>query len=185
MKRIVAALAALIAASTMSFAADRHANDSLQITIMWPGDSEADVDLKVMAPGEPEAIEFRNKVGRHIRIVRDDVVDPAAPHAPVYFETAMADSMRPGEYIVNVVGFRIPSPTTVTLVVDRITENGFARRILVTKIDISRGEEKTIARFVLKDDGGVEDGSADQNYRPIGRQLFPAPKETNIWTRKW
>lgn len=142
------------------------------VEITWPAAMNADVDLWVLAPGDAP-VGYSNKGGLIFNLLRDDLgryMDPT----DINHEVAYTRGLIPGEYTVNVHAYRIdrrnPPPIEVRAVV---SVKGFGDGVLVvpvlgTTARLDRlGQEITVFRFTLADDGSVVQGSVNSLYRPL------------------
>lgn len=151
-------------------ASDASAPGNVIIEINWPNDLDADVDLWVQAPGDVP-VGYSNKGGALFNLLRDDL-GHQLDASGMNYEVSYSRGLATGEYTVNAHLYRNRSradaiPITVVASVkggpDRIT-----RQLLATQAGLGReGEELTVFRFRLKEDGALESGSVNSIPRPL------------------
>jgi hypothetical protein len=140
------------------------------VEIRWPDELDADVDLWVQAPRDVP-VGYSNKGGAVFNLLRDDLgnrVDVTG----LNYETSYSRGIEPGEYTVNVHLYRNPSgvypvPVTVVTSVKRNAKDT-ARQLLASDVLlVSEGEEVTVYRFNLNEDGDLVAGSVHSLYRAL------------------
>ena len=143
------------------------------VEITWPSDLNTDVDLWVQAPRDVP-VGYSNKGGVIFNLLRDDLghyMDPTM----INHEVAYTRGIVPGEYVVNVHGYRFdqnkPPPVEVHAVVsikqDR-PEGPFIAPVLGTTAQLDyRGQEITVFRFRLDEDGRIVPGSVSSLFKPL------------------
>jgi hypothetical protein len=142
--------------------ADAEPPGNVIIEIHWPDELDSDVDLWVEAPGDVP-VGYSNKGGLIFNLLRDDLGE-RADATGLNYEVSYSRGIPPGEYIVNVHLYRnaagiFPVPVTVVTSVKRSAQDG-ARQLLASKVDLEReGEELTVYRFKLSDQGMLVPGS--------------------------
>ena len=140
------------------------------VEIRWPDEIDADVDLWVQAPGDVP-VGYSNKGGAVFNLLRDDLgnrVDVTG----LNYETSYSRGIQPGEYTVNLHLYRNPSgvfpvPVTVVTSVKRNAKDT-ARQLLASEVLlVSEGEELTVYRFDLSEDGDLVAGSVHSLYKAL------------------
>jgi hypothetical protein len=140
------------------------------VEIRWPDEIDADVDLWVQAPGDVP-VGYSNKGGAVFNLLRDDLgnrVDVTG----LNYETSYSRGIPPGEYTVNVHLYRNPSgvypiPVTVVTSVKRDAKET-ARQLLASEVLlVSEGEEVTVYRFNLTEDGELVAGSVHSLFKAL------------------
>ena len=140
------------------------------VEIRWPDEIDADVDLWVQAPGDVP-VGYSNKGGAIFNLLRDDLgnrVDVTG----LNYETSYSRGIQPGEYAVNLHLYRNPSgvypiPVTVVTSVKRNAKET-ARQLLASDVLlVSEGEEVTVYRFDLSEDGDLMAGSVHSLYKAL------------------
>lgn len=146
------------------------------VEIRWPDEIDSDVDLWVEAPGD-RPVGYSNKGGLIFNLLRDDLGNKADATG-LNYEVSYARGIVAGEYTVNVHLYRntarvLPIPVTVVASVKR-TPGESAKQILAAMIDLTReGEELTVFRFRLSDDGDLVPGSVHDLKRPLAQRGPP------------
>jgi hypothetical protein len=140
------------------------------VEVRWPDEIDADVDLWVLAPGD-RPVGYSNKGGAIFNLLRDDLgkqVDVTG----LNYETSYSRGIVPGEYTINLHLYRNPSghypiPVTVVTSVKGSTEES-ARQLLASEVLLlGEGEELTVYRFELSEDGDLVAGSVHSLHKPL------------------
>jgi hypothetical protein len=140
------------------------------IEARWPDSIDADVDLWVQGPGDVP-VGYSNKGGALFNLLRDDL-GKRADATGLNYEVSYSRGLAPGEYAVNVHLYRNPShqlpvPVTVVASVKR-TGRDSAKQLLVSELDLAReGQELTVYRFVLTEEGNLTPGSVHSLQKPL------------------
>jgi hypothetical protein len=151
-------------------AADLEQPGNVIVEIHWPDDNDSDVDLWVEAPGDIP-VGYSNKGGVIFNLLRDDL-GQRADVTGLNYEVSYSRGIPPGEYTVNVHLYRntartFPVPVTVVTSVKR-TPKDPAHQLLASKVELEReGEELTVFRFQLSDEGGLVPGSVHSLQRNL------------------
>jgi hypothetical protein len=140
------------------------------VEIRWPDDIDADVDLWVQAPGD-RPVGYSNKGGKYFNLLRDDL-GKRNDATGMNYEVAYSRGIPNGEYTVNVHLYRNPSniyPIPVTIVTSvKRTPSESARQLLASEVELTReGEEITVYRFELTDEGHLVAGSVHSLQRGL------------------
>jgi hypothetical protein len=150
--------------------ADAEPPGNVIVEIRWPDEIDSDVDLWVAAPGDIP-VGYSNKGGVVFNLLRDDL-GQRADATGLNYEVSYSRGIPAGEYTVNVHLYRnaagvFPIPVTVVTSVKKSARD-VARQLLASKIDLAReGEELTVYRFELSDDGGLVPGSVHNLQRNL------------------
>jgi hypothetical protein len=140
------------------------------VEVRWPDEIDADVDLWVEAPGDIP-VGYSNKGGTIFNLLRDDL-GKRADATGLNYEVSYSRGIAAGEYTINVHLYRnaanvFPVPVTVVTSVKK-SPNESARQLLASKIELVReGEELTVYRFRLSEDGGLVPGSVHSLQRNL------------------
>jgi len=132
------------------------------VELNWPSEIDADVDLWVEAPGDVP-VGYSNKGGTIFNLLRDDL-GKQADVTDINYEVSYSRGVPAGEYIVNVHLYRdmsgqLPLPATVVVSV-KASSDVAAKRILSSKVTLThQGQETTVFRFTLDDQGNLVPGS--------------------------
>ena len=132
------------------------------VEIRWPDGSDADVDLWVQAPGD-RPVGYSSRAGRVFDLLRDDL-GRLGDITELNYESAYARGAPAGEYVVNLHLYRAPAgraPIPVRVVIStRPAAGGGTRQLAVRDVVLARqGEEITVLRFRLDEQGELVPGS--------------------------
>jgi hypothetical protein len=141
---------------------ESRAPGRVMVEIRRPDDIDADVDLRVKAPGDVP-VGYSSRSGLVFDLLRDDLGRHTDP-SEVDHEVACGRGRPAGAYAVDVHLHRNASgtfPVPVTVVVSvRGDPRAPMRRLLAERVTLSRvGEERTVFRFRLDADGHPVPGS--------------------------
>lgn len=140
------------------------------VEVRWPDDLDSDVDLWVEAPGDTP-VGYSNKGGAYFNLLRDDL-GKRADATGMNYEVSYSRGIPAGEYTVNVHLYRnaanvFPIPVTVVTSVKKSPEES-AKQLLASQIELSReGEELTVFRFRLTEEGELIPGSVHSLQRDL------------------
>jgi hypothetical protein len=140
------------------------------VEVRWPDELDCDVDLWVEAPGDIP-VGYSNKGGVIFNLLRDDL-GKRADATGMNYEVSYSRGIVGGEYTVNVHLYRnsagvYPIPVTVVTSVKKSAKES-ARQLLASNIELGReGEELTVYRFRLSDDGDLVPGSVHSVQRKL------------------
>lgn len=141
------------------------------ISATWPDNNPDDIDLYVMDPLGNVAW-YHNPASGFLTLDRDDrgsylnsvQVNGKTVTSALRQETVSVRGIVPGEYVINVYAFTNDSkkPVPVTVKVEKI--NPKLKVIYYDTVTLTHeGDEKTVVRFSLSDEGEV----GDLNTRPV------------------
>ena len=140
------------------------------VEVRWPDELDSDVDLWVEAPGDIP-VGYSNKGGAIFNLLRDDL-GKRADATGMNYEVSYSRGIVPGEYTVNLHLYRnvtgvFPIPVTVVTSVKKSAKES-ARQLLASNIELGReGEELTVYRFRLSEDGDLVPGSVHSVQRNL------------------
>ncbi len=140
------------------------------VEIKWPDAINADVDLWVQAPGDVP-VGYSNKGGLIFNLLRDDL-GTRADATKINYEVTYSRGIPPGEYTVNLHLYRnqahvTPIPVTVVVSV-KPDPNRSTKQILASEAKLTRqGQELTVLRFVLEENGSLRSGSVHSLHKPL------------------
>jgi hypothetical protein len=140
------------------------------VEVSWPDELDSDVDLWVEAPGDIP-VGYSNKGGVIFNLLRDDL-GKRADATGMNYEVSYSRGIPAGEYTVNVHLYRntagvFPIPVTVVTSVKKTSKES-ARQLLASNIELTReGEELTVFRFRLSEDGDLVPGSVHSLQRKL------------------
>jgi hypothetical protein len=140
------------------------------IEATWPPELDTDVDLWVQGPGDIP-VGYSNKSGGLFNLLRDDlghVMDVSG----LNYESSYARGVLPGEYVVNLHLYRNVAgrlPVTAKVVVSTKPDpDGPMRQVLFSDVELRRdGEELTVFRFSLDDQGRLISDSVSNLHKPL------------------
>jgi len=142
------------------------------VEIRWPDGLNTDVDLWVLAPGD-RPVGYSNRAGTIFNLLRDDLGLTRDP-LNLNYENAYSRAAPKGEYIVNVHLYNDISRSAPIKVIctASVRTNGVSIHIFTKTVTLlSLGQEITVARFSLNDEGNVVPGSIHdmpKELRPAG-----------------
>jgi hypothetical protein len=145
---------------------------NLAISIAWPA-GNTDVDLWVTGPRQDKATGYSNSAGPLFALLRDDLglVNDASP---INAENAFARQTPPGEYIVNLHGFRLlQGPVTVHVEIALGKTDDTMHTLLVADVVVKPMQEITVIRFTLDGSGNVVPGSENHVFKALRAQGTP------------
>jgi hypothetical protein len=140
------------------------------VEVRWPDELDSDVDLWVEAPGDVP-VGYSNKGGVIFNLLRDDL-GKRADATGMNYEVSYSRGITPGEYTVNLHLYRnttgvFPIPVTVVTSVKKSAKES-ARQLLASHIELVReGEELTVYRFKLSEQGDLVSGSVHSLQRQL------------------
>jgi len=140
------------------------------VELRWPDHIDADVDLWVEGPGD-RPVGYSNKDGAVFNLLRDDL-GRDSDLTDLNYEFSYSRGVPAGEYTVNVHLYRnndhhLPLPVTVAVSV-KGANGSSSQRVLNTKLDLLReGQETTVFRFQLDEDGDLIAGSVHDLPRAL------------------
>ena len=140
------------------------------VEVRWPDELDCDVDLWVEAPGDIP-VGYSNKGGVIFNLLRDDL-GRRADATGMNYEVSYSRGIVAGEYTVNVHLYRnaagvFPIPVTVVTSVKKSAKES-ARQVLAGNIELGReGQELTVYRFKLSEDGDLVPGSVHSVQRNL------------------
>lgn len=144
---------------------------SIIAAITWP-EGDTDIDLWVTGPGEPNPIGYSNKGGVLWNLLRDDLgTQPDATN--LNYENSFSRGAPPGEWVVNIHCFRCPVvPVKVTAEIRSAKDDPNGAKgtevLFTSTMELSvQGQERTIARFRLDNDGNLIPDSMDFTFKPL------------------
>jgi hypothetical protein len=140
------------------------------VEVRWPDELDSDVDLWVEAPGDVP-VGYSNKGGLIFNLLRDDL-GKRADATGMNYEVSYSRGIMAGEYTVNLHLYRntagvFPIPVTVVTSIKKSAKES-ARQLLASHIELVReGEELTVYRFKLSEQGDLVSGSVHSLQRQL------------------
>jgi len=142
---------------------------NLIVHISWPK-GNTDVDLWLMAPGEPRAVGYSNKSGAIWNLLRDDVGD-GVDMTDLNYENAYTRGIPPGEYVFNLHCYRCPVLPVEVVMEIRVKspegDKGSAPLLQTRATLVSNSEEITAVRFRLDKSGKLVEGSMNHFFEQL------------------
>jgi hypothetical protein len=130
------------------------------VEAVWGENLNIDVDLWVLAPND-RPVGYSNRAGDTFNLLRDDL-GRNRDVLPLNYETSYSRGAPSGEYVIGVHlynNFEKEYPVSVTV---RVTTRikGVTGHIFTRTVSLERyGQEITVNRFTLDDNGGLIIGS--------------------------
>ena len=155
-------------------AANASVPGNVIVELTWPEDLDADIDPWVKAPDDVP-VGYSNKGSVVFNLLRDDLgkmLDLSA----INHETAYTRGIVPGEYVVNAHAYRMdrkhrgPVIVKTVISVKRDSKKGESqvRPLLYTSARLEHhGQELTLARFRLTEEGVLVRGSVHSLYQKL------------------
>jgi hypothetical protein len=126
------------------------------ITVDWPNDYDDDIDVWVEDP-LGNIVWYTRKNAGFMSLDRDDLGNSSDVvnqfNLNLNREIVLIRGIVPGEYTVNIFGYKRKDARDFTPVTVEITKLTNYQIIHISKLDIKEGEEKTVVRFVLDANG--------------------------------
>ena len=148
------------------------------VEIRWPDEVDTDVDLWVQGPGDVP-VGYSNKGGVLFNLLRDDL-GSQGDVIKINYENSFSRGVVEGEYIINIHLYRDQSgmlPIEVIVVVSvKVNPDAGTTRILTRTVELTFvGQELTVFRFELDEDGKLDVESVHDIYKPLrsGRSNSP------------
>ena len=150
------------------------------IILEWDERSAADIDLWVMEPQE-NIVWFQQKTGGFLHLDKDDlghsndkiIIDGEEKIIYLNREVVTIRGILPGEYITNVHAYRKTKEAPVNGYVKLLKLNPYIEYATKYFILKNWGDEITVFRFNVDEDGYISDINQDQHRfiktRPLGR----------------
>ncbi len=138
------------------------------VELFWTDSRDVDIDLWVAAPND-QVVGYSNRGAVYFNLLRDDL-GTYRDATPINYEVAYSRGISPGEHIVNLHLYRLDAaqngPIEAKVMVTTVgPETGVREQIIERDLTLTtEGEEVTVFRFSLNDDGQLTPGSV--NARP-------------------
>lgn len=143
------------------------------VELEWPNELDTDIDLWVQAPKD-RSVGYSNKGNAVLNLLRDDV-GARQDISNVNHEITYSRGVLPGEYIVNLHYYadhtgkrgRAKVPVHVWVSVKR-NDRATPQVIVDRRLTMDRvGDEKTVFRFRLGEEGELVAGSVSQRFKAL------------------
>lgn len=151
---------------------EASAPGNVMVEVRWDDTIDADVDLWVEGPGDLP-VGYSNLAGQVFNLLRDDI-GARSDVSDLNYENAYSRGIVAGDYTVNLNMYFNRAdvwPVKATVIVSTIKPSGSTRsskQILVSSVELrQRGEELTVFRFKLDDDGDLVPDSVNAIQRKL------------------
>jgi hypothetical protein len=136
----------------------------------WADGLRSDIDLWVQGPGD-QPVGYSRKSGAVFDLLRDDL-GVSRDLTDLNYEFAFSRGAPAGEYAVNLHLYGTKGetlPITVTVMISlRNPDTGLLSEIAAREVSLVRqGEEITVLRFQLGENGALRPGSMNQLPKPL------------------
>jgi len=149
----------------------------LMVEIHWPPGLDIDVDLWMKCPGDERPVGYSNRAGATCNLLRDDL-GKSNDATERNFEMMYARGLPAGEYIVNLHYYsnrefgREPEIPVDVIISSKAggkdKETGGMKQIITRKAVLRiQGEEITVSRFTIKEDGELDSESVSDLYEEL------------------
>jgi hypothetical protein len=151
-------------------ATDRSAGNA-SVYVWWADNIDTDVDTYLRSP-DGDRVFFAHKSGTVWSLLRDDLGLPndLTPHN---FENGFARGLPPGEYTVNVNVYRNSDvyPVAVDAELRLQTDKAGSLVTFTAHVTLDHlGDEATLWRFSIDDEGGLVPGSVHNQFVPLAKE---------------
>ena len=149
---------------------DRSAGN-ISVYVFWP-DGDTDIDTHLRDPAG-EHVYFSRRAGKVWNLLRDDLGN-TADLGSRNFENAYARGLPPGEYAVNVHCYRnnarFPVEVEAELRIQPELKAGSAVTFIARATLDHIGDEATLWRFTIDNEGKLVPGSVHSQFIPMARE---------------
>ena len=147
--------------------------ENVIVQISWPNEKDVDVDLWCQAPGDTP-VGYSNQGALVFNLMRDDLGTLYQDPLDINFEECRGRGIVPGEYAVNIHLFsvygmssKLPVPVSIVVSIKPSSRQPMAP-LLTAKVSLNYvGEEITVFRFRLEQNGELVPGSAHNLFKPL------------------
>jgi hypothetical protein len=176
--------------------------NDMEVVIVWPGCRKyvtegqfpkcaegervnIDIDLWGKSPDDERPVGYSQRAGKTFNLIRDDL-GTTNDSTDQNTETLVARGLPAGEYVINLHYFKglesgdKPPEVPVTVVIKTrvqgaAKETGGMKEIITQKATLRlEGEEITVARFVIKENGELDKESVNDFYQELRSWQPPA-----------
>lgn len=150
----------------------------MMIEIHWQDKLDIDIDLWAKSPDDERPVGYSNRAGKTFNLLRDDL-GKKNDSTDRNFEMLYARGLPAGEYIVNVHYFlsherdQTPEEMPVDIIISTKVTGTFdgpdhMEQVIVRKVVLRElGEEITVVRFVVKEDGKLDKESINDFHQEL------------------
>src|ERR1051326_2068749 len=132
-----------------------------------------DVDLWVKSP-QDQPVGYSRKQGKHFDLLRDDLGGEWERVAGKHYENVYARNSPAGEYVINLHMYSartfdaFPLPVEIDVELVKRVDKVDSKKIIHTTVNLmNQGQEITVVRFVLNDDGDLIPGTIGHESMPL------------------
>lgn len=151
----------------------------MMVEIHWPDKVDIDIDLWVKSPDDDRPVGYSNRAGKTFNLLRDDL-GKSNDSTDRNFEMAYTRGLPAGEYIINIHYFisrepGSPGDVPVEVVISTKTDGlGGMKQIITRKATLRvLGEEITVVRFVIREDGQLDEQSVNDFFQELRAWVLP------------
>jgi len=150
---------------------------NLIVEARWPDNMNTDVDLWVQGPSDLP-VGYSNQSATLFNLLRDDL-GTVNDLSELNYEVAYSRGIPQGDYTVNLHLYsnrtdEYPVPVTVTVSM-KPNANESAKRLLIRKMKLKvRGNEDTVFRFEVDDEGNLLKESVHDLPKKLRSQVTPS-----------
>lgn len=145
---------------------------NISVAVFWQDDIDADVDTWLRSP-DGDTVSFHHKSGTIWSLLRDDL-GRVSDITPRNFENAYSRGLLPGEYTVNVNLYRNPAGGSIEvqaeLRIQRDLNSGSSVTFPMRATLDRTGDETTLFRFSIDNDGNLVPGSVNNLFSPLAKE---------------
>lgn len=134
---------------------------------------DIDIDLIGKTPDDERPVMYSNRAGKTFNLIRDDL-GTANDSTDENTETLVTRGLPAGEYIINLHYFenREPGESLIEIAVDVVIRTkditGGMKEILKRNVVLhSKGDEATVVRFTIKEDGELDKESVNDFFEEL------------------
>lgn len=145
---------------------------NISVNDFWQNNIDADVDLWLRQP-DGEVVSFHHKSGSACSLLRDDL-GGVNDITTLNFENTYCRGGMPGEYAVNAQLYRNPSGVSIDVQAELRIQRDLNQGSPVTfnaHVTLDHvGDEATLFRFSIDEDGDLVPGSVHSQFMPLAKE---------------
>ena len=156
----------------------------MMVEIHWPDKVDIDIDIWAKSPDDERPVGYSNRAGKTLNLLRDDL-GKANDSTDRNYEMLYARGLPAGEYIINLHYFfnrvgpqmsEVPVDVVISTKAGGVDKDTSGMKQIITRKAILRamGEEITVVRFVLREDGSLDETSVNDFYQELRTWTQPA-----------
>lgn len=151
----------------------------MMVEIHWQDKVDIDIDLWVKSPDDDRPVGYSNRAGKTFNLLRDDL-GASNDSTDRNFEMAYSRGLPAGEYVINIHYFvsrepGSPGEVPVEVIISTKAGDSGAMKQVIKRTATLRvlGEEITVVRFVLREDGELDEQSINDFYQELRAWTTP------------